>query len=103
MGFRFRLHVQDLPGKPDLVFPKLKKVIEVKGCFWHQHRGCVDSRIPKSRVGYWRKKLAGNVRRDKRNLDRLKQLGWHPLMLWECEVMISDLRKLKARVKKFLR
>lgn len=86
MGFRYRLHVPNLPGKPDLVFPRLKKIIEVRGCFWHQHKGCIDSRLPKSRVEYWTPKLAGNQKRDKQNLKLLRQMGWLVLTLWECEV-----------------
>ncbi len=102
MGFRFRLHVPNLPGKPDIVFPRLKKIIEVKGCFWHQHGVCIDSRIPKSRVAYWRPKLIKNVIRDKRNLVRLRRLGWHVLVLWECEVMATDPRSFERKVKQFL-
>jgi DNA mismatch endonuclease (patch repair protein) len=103
MGFRFRLHATELPGKPDLVFPKLKKLIEVKGCFWHQHRGCIDSRIPKTRVGYWRPKLRKNVRRDKKNLILRRKLGWRQLVLWECEVMVASPNRLKARLEAFLK
>jgi len=102
MGFRFRLHAAELPGKPDLVFPGLKKLIEVKGCFWHQHKGCIDSRIPKSRAEYWRPKLRKNVRRDKKNASFLRKLGWRQLMLWECEVMVPNPRGLKAKVERFL-
>ena len=87
MGFRYRLHVPNLPGKPDLVFPRLRKIIEVRGCFWHQHnRGCIDSRLPKSRVEYWAPKLAANQKRDKQNLKLLRKMGWLVLILWECEV-----------------
>lgn len=103
MGFRFRLHAAELPGRPDLVFPGLKKLIEVNGCFWHQHRGCIDSRIPKSRVEYWRPKLRKNVRRDKRNLTLRRKLGWRQLVLWECDIMAASPRRLKARLKAFLK
>ena len=97
MGFRYRLHVPTLPGKPDLVFPGLRKIIEVRGCFWHQHKGCIDSRLPKSRVEYWTPKLAGNQERDKENLKRLRQTGWRVLTLWECEVEEpATLRKLRT-------
>src|SRR5690348_4932801 len=65
MGYRYRLHVPELPGKPDLVFPRLKKIIEVRGCFWHQHgSSCIDSHIPKTRRGYWKPKLQTNRNRD---------------------------------------
>ena len=87
MGYRFRLHVRHLPGKPDLVFPRLKKIIEVRGCFWHQHSRCIDSHIPKSRVEYWRPKLLNNRARDKTNLRRLRALGYTVLILWECEII----------------
>jgi DNA mismatch endonuclease, patch repair protein len=85
MGFRYRLHVSKLPGKPDLVFTKLKKIIEVRGCFWHRHSGCIDSHVPKSRMEYWAPKLSRNVQRDKDNLAVLRKDGWKILMLWECE------------------
>jgi DNA mismatch endonuclease (patch repair protein) len=100
MGYRFRLHPSELPGKPDLVFPKRKKVIEVRGCFWHQHRGCIDSHIPKSAIDYWQPKLERNHERDKKNLRKLRSLGWTVRVIWECEV--GDLNRLAAIVKSFL-
>src|ERR1035441_1852356 len=75
MGFRFRLHISELPGKPDLVFPRLSRIIEVRGCFWHQHPGCSDSHIPKSRISYWKPKLRRNQERDEENLRKLRKLG----------------------------
>src|SRR5688572_22583993 len=87
MGYRFRLHVAELPGKPDLVFPRLRKVIDVRGCFWHQHgHRCIDSHIPKSRVTYWKPKLEANRLRDNQNIKKLRALGWNVLVVWECEV-----------------
>ncbi len=88
LGFRYRLHVRGLPGKPDLVFKKLKKVIFVNGCFWHRHEGCPCSRIPKSRErrAFWENKLNGNVERDRNNLKQLRGMGWDILVVWECEV-----------------
>src|ERR1043166_8713589 len=86
LGYRFRLHVLTLPGKPDLVFPRLKKIIDVRGCFWHQHGKCIDSHIPKTRVEYWRPKLLQNRRRDKKNAKELKALGWKVMVVWEGEV-----------------
>ena len=103
MGFRFRLHTAGLPGKPDLVFPTLKRLIEVRGCFWHQHKGCRDSRIPKSRVEYWRPKLRRNAQRDNRNLILRRKLGWRQLVLWECDVTDVNTDKLKARIEAFLK
>lgn len=100
MGFRYRLHVSSLPGKPDLVFPKLKRIIEVRGCFWHQHGHCIDSRIPKSRIEYWAPKLARNQRRDKENLAALRQLGWRVHIVWECELKKQG--RIQDRVERFL-
>lgn len=100
MGFRYRLYVAKLPGKPDLVFPRLKKVIEVRGCFWHRHKGCIDSHIPKSRTAYWQPKLAKNQRRDAENLANLKALGWKVLTVWECQT--KNASKLDIRLKRFL-
>jgi DNA mismatch endonuclease (patch repair protein) len=100
LGFRYRLHVDDLPGKPDLVFSRLKKIVEVRGCFWHQHRGCHDSHIPKSQTEYWGPKLARNVKRDKQNEKRLRSLGWQVLAVWECE--LKDTRATVERVRQFL-
>jgi DNA mismatch endonuclease (patch repair protein) len=100
MGYRFRLHVSDLPGKPDLVFPRLMKVIDVRGCFWHQHGNCIDSHIPKSRIEYWRPKLQKNRRRDKKNTQKLEAFGWKVLVVWECEV--GNLKRLTRNLSKFL-
>lgn len=85
-GFRFRLHRNDLPGHPDIVLPKYQTVIEVRGCFWHQHPGCKAARIPKSHEAFWRDKFARNVKRDKRTEKLLKKLGWHLIVIWECEL-----------------
>lgn len=100
LGFRFRLHSRDLPGKPDLVFPARRKVIFVHGCFWHQHKNCIDGRLPKSRADYWVPKLARNVQRDGERRTALRKLGWKSLTLWDCET--TDERTLKARVLEFL-
>ncbi|MDA8170250.1 MAG: DNA mismatch endonuclease Vsr [Nitrospiraceae bacterium] len=100
MGFRFRLHDTRLPGKPDIVLPRLKRIIEVRGCFWHQHPGCIDSHIPKTRLKYWVPKLAKNKRRDKENEAKLNALGWRMFVVWECE--IKDTKKLVKRLARFL-
>lgn len=84
-GFRFRLHRRDLPGAPDIVLPKYSAVILVNGCFWHGH-DCRLFRWPKTRPEFWRKKLRGNIRRDERNIDRLRELGWRVCVVWECEI-----------------
>jgi DNA mismatch endonuclease (patch repair protein) len=100
MGYRYRLHVAKLPGKPDIVFSRLKKIIEVRGCFWHQHKGCSDSHIPKSNRSYWLPKLQGNTRRDIQREKALKAMGWRVLTLWACE--LSDEKRLKSRLTAFL-
>lgn len=100
LGYRYRLHVSDLPGKPDLVFRRLSKIIEVRGCFWHQHPGCIDSHVPKSRSDYWRPKLEGNVSRDAENLRTLRRQGWRVLVIWECQT--RNPQKLTARLERFL-
>jgi|ERR1700693_875578 len=100
MGYRYRLHSQDLPGKPDLVFRTRKKAIEVRGCFWHQHRRCPEAHIPQSRTNYWLPKLARNRHRDKANCRRLRALGWSVLVVWECEVDVA--KHLSTKLRKFL-
>lgn len=84
LGFRFRVHRADLPGKPDIVLPRYRTVVLVNGCFWHQH-SCKDGRPPASNTSYWTEKLARNVRRDATNMARLRRLGWRPIVIWECE------------------
>ena len=85
MGLRFRLHRKDLPGRPDLVFPKHRLVVFVHGCFWHRHEGCRHASIPKSRKDFWMTKLAANVARDRRQEAALQALGWRVLVIWGCE------------------
>jgi len=98
MGFRYRLHIRDLPGCPDIVFRRLHKAIQVHGCFFHLHYRCPLVRIPKS--AYWLQKLNGNKARDRRTLDELKRLGWKILIIWECET--SRGARLEARLSRFL-
>lgn len=90
-GFRFRLHVAGLPGKPDLVFPKHHAVIFVNGCFWHRHEGCRNASTPSTNGDYWRDKFAVNVERDRRETQLLFAAGWRVAVVWECAV-----RKLAA-------
>jgi len=85
-GFRYRLHVKNLPGKPDIVLPKYKAVIFVHGCFWHQHEGCPRSKRPETRKGFWGQKLDVNISRDKRNIDQLTAMGWRIAVVWECAI-----------------
>lgn len=102
MGYRYRLHATDLPGRPDLVFRPRRKVIFVHGCFWHQHAGCARSRMPKSpeRRDYWRAKLNGNAHRDYRNETALQKMGWCFLVIWECQT--RDLGDMAKRIRTFL-
>ena len=86
-GFRFRLHVKDLPGKPDIVLPKYKTVIEIRGCYWHRHEGCKDATTPSTNIEFWQNKFAATVVRDKQTEQELKALGWNVIVLWECEVI----------------
>lgn len=89
-GFRFRLHVKDLPGKPDIVLPKHKTVIFVHGCFWHGHTCNKGTTRPKTRAEFWEKKIRSNIERDCRNYDELTNLGWKVLVVWECELKKSS-------------
>jgi len=86
LGFRFRLHRKDLPGRPDIVLPKYSTVIFVHGCFWHCHRCRYGSVVPTTRAEFWAAKRQGNVARDRRNARALHRLGWRVLVVWECEV-----------------
>ena len=85
-GFRFRLHYRKLPGHPDIVLPKYKAVIFVHGCFWHRHENCRHFRLPQSNVEYWENKIAGNVERDLRDANRIADMGWKVIVVWECEL-----------------
>lgn len=101
MGYRYRLHVRNLPGKPDLVFPSLKKIIFVHGCFWHQHTKCAAGHAPKSNKNYWEPKLKKNKLRDRKHLKALRAQGWECLVLWECE--LEKAKKLHKRLGTFLK
>lgn len=102
MGYRYRLHKKDLPGKPDLVFSSRKKVIFVHGCFWHRHvdPNCRLARLPKSRLDFWLPKLVSNAERDAKTQERLEAMGWQVMVLWECQV--RDTEALKTRISEFL-
>jgi len=86
LGYRYRLNVKGLPGKPDIVLRKYNAVVFVHGCFWHLHSKCRDGTIPKTRRAYWEKKLLKNKERDAKNIQALKKQGWKVLRLWECEI-----------------
>jgi DNA mismatch endonuclease (patch repair protein) len=102
MGFRYRLHVRSLPGTPDIVFPRLGKIINVSGCFWHMHN-CGRCRIPSSRRQYWVAKLRRNAARDREVARLLRQAGWAVLTVWECQVHPARLARLRRRIERFLR
>jgi len=91
MGYRFRLHKKNLPGKPDIVLAKHSLVIFVHGCFWHRHPGCSANRVPKSNVEFWEEKFRRNVERDKRDRAALEELGWRVEVLWECETKKTEI------------
>jgi DNA mismatch endonuclease, patch repair protein len=90
MGFRFRVHRKDLPGNPDIVLPRHRKVIFVHGCFWHGHPGCPRSRRPTTNQLFWDRKLDGNLERDRRFCVELSDMGWEVLIIWQCETKASD-------------
>ena len=100
LGFRFRLHRKDLPGRPDLVLPRLRTVVLVHGCFWHRHRGCPFAYVPKSRGDFWTCKFEINVRRDERVKKDLETLGWRVVTIWECE--LRDQARLRRRLSSLL-
>ena len=100
LGRRFRLHGADLPGKPDLVFPRSNQVIFVHGCFWHGHDCPAGLNRPRSNSEYWTAKLDRNARRDRRNQTELRRLGWRVMVVWECET--RDPERLAKRLSRFL-
>jgi DNA mismatch endonuclease (patch repair protein) len=100
LGFRYRLHRRDLPGKPDLVFVAQRKVIFVHGCFWHMHKCRYGAATPATNADFWQNKRLSNVARDRRNLRELRKAGWKILVIWECEV--KDKSVLESRLKSFL-
>jgi DNA mismatch endonuclease (patch repair protein) len=101
LGYRFRLHRSDLPGKPDLAFPGRHKAVFVHGCFWHQHKGCPRGGSPESNRDFWQAKLARNVARDAQQVAALNERGWWTLVIWECQT--KDEKRLAARLRRFLR
>jgi len=100
LGYRFRLHRKNLPGRPDITLPKHKKVIFVHGCFWHGHAVCSRSKRPSTNEEFWHEKLNKNIERDKKTVDALKKLGWDVLTVWTCEV--KDTNELKIKLLSFL-
>lgn len=102
MGFRYRLHVEGLPGKPDLVFPRLRKVIFVHGCFWHGHSCARGGRVPKTRRDYWVAKVGRNRVRDAKSVRALRREGWGVMTVWECELRAGGIERARGRVGRFL-
>ncbi|MFT3987965.1 very short patch repair endonuclease [Aestuariivirga sp.] len=100
LGYRYRLHRRDLPGSPDLVFPRLKTVVFVHGCFWHRHPGCKYSYNPKSNVEFWSRKFQNNIARDERVKGNLERLGWQVVVIWECQT--TDFNSLKRTLQAYL-
>lgn len=98
MGLRYRLHRKDLPGKPDLVFPKHRLCIFVHGCFWHRHPGCKYAYTPKSRLDFWLPKLARNVERDLAAQKALRALGWRVVIVWECHTKDREFLRNEIRI-----
>lgn len=99
-GFRFRINKADLPGKPDIVFPKYRKIIFVHGCFWHGHENCNRAKRPKINIAFWSKKLDDNINRDSKNIRLLKKLGWDVLVIWQCQIKREEW--ILKRLNKFL-
>lgn len=102
MGYRYRLHAKELPGRPDIVFRRRQLAIFVQGCFWHRHPdpGCRLARLPKSRLDFWLPKLEGNRRRDVANVERLESAGWRVLLVWECQ--LKDREQLGNTLRRFV-
>lgn len=100
MGRRYRLHVRSLPGCPDLVFPRDRRIVFVHGCFWHPHGDCPEARLPNSRLDYWIPKLEGNRKRDRRNKAKLRRDGWSVMTVRECD--LADIPRVARRLARFL-
>src|SRR5262245_20807056 len=98
-GLRYRIHLRELPGTPDIAFPRARVAIFVHGCFWHGHGGCPRATLPKSNTEFWREKLQANQLRDRTVCSRLKDIGWRVLQIWECELR-DDLDKAARRVER---
>lgn len=100
LGWRYRLHVDKLPGKPDIVISKIKTVIFINGCFWHQHKGCKRQSMPKANISYWSRKLKRNVEKQKEDIEALRKAGWKVFIVWECQTKNGN--RLTNRIQKAL-
>jgi DNA mismatch endonuclease (patch repair protein) len=99
LGYRYRLHAKELPGRPDIVFRPRRKAIYVHGCFWHGH-GCSKGKLPKSKLEYWGPKISRNAKRDKENVSEVRKLGWDVMVIWQCE--LGNEAELQGRLESFL-
>jgi len=102
-GFRYRVHDKKLPGKPDIVLPKLKTVILVHGCFWHGHKNCKYFKLPKTRTKWWKEKIEKNILNDKKSLRLLKKTGYKTIVIWECKLKLKNLAGTLSLLEKKLR
>ena len=100
LGYRFRIHDARLPGRPDIVLPRHRKIIFVHGCFWHGHKNCTKGRLPKSNLELWLPKIDRNKERDRINLRKIRALGWQCMVIWQCE--LKSLEVLLGKINKFL-
>jgi len=96
-GFRYRKNDKRYPGKPDIVLPKYKTVIFINGCFWHGHKNCEKAKLPETNYNFWKNKIEGNIERDKRNYEQLKNLGWNVIVLWQCQ--LNNKRNIDKTIK----
>jgi DNA mismatch endonuclease (patch repair protein) len=97
-GLRYRLHVAGLPGRPDIVLPRHHAAIEVRGCFWHRHEQCAFCTTPASNMNFWKSKFGDTVKRDKRNLEALRKLGWRVAIVWECSIKDKGADSIAAKL-----
>ena len=102
LGYRFRLHRRDLPGTPDIVLPRHRKVIFMHSCFFHGHKRCKRASLPTTRRRFWQQKIEGNAKRDRSNYRKLKRLGWGYLVVWQCQIKKSNQDLLESRIREFL-
>jgi DNA mismatch endonuclease, patch repair protein len=102
-GFRFRLHANELPGRPDIVLPRFHAAIQVHGCFWHRHQHCVYCTRPASNIDFWNRKFSETIARDQRNLVSLKNLGWRTAIVWECSLEAHAIEAVAGRLAKWLK
>lgn len=102
MGLRYRLHVSGLPGRPDIVLPKYRAAIEIRGCFWHRHADCAFATTPASNIPFWTSKFSETVKRDQRNLEALRKLGWRVAIVWECSIREDGGEGIARKLSKWL-